>query len=102
MLALAPVPLGVELIIKYLRCQLKKVGVNSHDKIRIKMLTDEKLCEVFHAHQSPIACNQPHLFKGRLHLLLTENMFSETGALRDNGFQKNPLVRKTELETNLF
>lgn len=52
MLALAPVPLGVELIIKYLHCQLKKVGVNSRGKIRIKMLTDEKLCKVFHAHQS--------------------------------------------------
>lgn len=43
MLALAPVPLGVELIIKYLRWQLKKVCVNSRGKIRIKMLTDEKL-----------------------------------------------------------
>lgn len=102
MLALAPVPLGVELIIKYLRCQLKRVGVNSRGKIRIKMLTDEKLCKVFHAHQSSIACNRPRLFKGRSHLSSKENMFSETGALRDIGFQKNPLVRKTELETNLF
>lgn len=102
MLALAPVPLGVELIIKYLRCRLEKVPVNWRGKIRIKMLTDEKLCKVFHAHQSSIACNQPHLFKGRSHLSTKENMFSETGALRDISFQKNPLVMKTELETNLF
>lgn len=89
-------PVGVELIIKQLCCQLRKRSGNSCDHIRIQTLKNEEKsvmltghCRLATAQEAESDCRQ----------IVLQDKNSEKTIKQT---KQNPLAVKTELETNLF